>query len=77
MTNDFDHTVPGKPGDVVATGGRRCGVERSVWLDDWYVSHSPRNDNSNAEGPWSDWVALAREIIALEDARNTTQEQKP
>jgi hypothetical protein len=44
-------------------GAKRCGIQRSVWLPSFYVGWSPRNDNENAEGPWSDWVALARAIL--------------
>lgn len=44
--------------------GKRLGVEESEWIDDFYVSHSPRNSNSNAEGPWCQWVHLARLILA-------------
>jgi len=42
---------------------KRCGIQRSAWLSGWYVPWSPRNDNENAEGPWSHWVALAHEIL--------------
>ncbi|WP_156340232.1 hypothetical protein [Sphingomonas sp. Leaf17] len=44
-------------------GAKRCGIQRSDWLTGWYVPWSPRNDNQNAEGPWSDWVDLARAIL--------------
>ncbi len=47
-------------------GAKRCGIQRSVWLTGWYVPWSPRNDNHNAEGGWSDWVALATAIIATD-----------
>ncbi len=47
---------------------KRCGIRRSDWLPSWFVPWSPRNDNQNAEGPWSHWVALAREIIAVDEA---------
>lgn len=45
-------------------GAKRCGIQRSVWLTGWFVGWSPRNDNENAEGPWSDWVVLAHKILA-------------
>lgn len=32
-------------------------------MGDWFTSHSPRNDNSNAEGQWDHWVDLALEIL--------------
>ena len=44
--------------------GKRLAVEESEWLGDWYVSASPRNGNSNAEGQWCQWVHLARLILA-------------
>ncbi|QQV76536.1 hypothetical protein H5J25_13900 [Sphingomonas aliaeris] len=47
-------------------GAKRCGIQRSVWLPSFYVPWSPRNDNENAEGPWSDWVALARQILVVD-----------
>ena len=45
---------------------KRCGIQSSDWLTGWFVPWSPRNDNQNAEGPWSDWVALARAILAAD-----------
>lgn len=45
-------------------GGRRCAVRQSEWLDGWWVGTSPRNgDGALVEGPWEDWVALARNIL--------------
>lgn len=46
---------------------RRCGIQRSDWMTGWFVPWSPRNDNQNAEGPWSHWVALAHAIIAADE----------
>lgn len=68
MNNDVQQPV-GQPGDVVIQAGRRLGIEASAWLSDWYISHSPRNGNSNAEGTWAEWVALAHQIIELEAKR--------
>ena len=48
-------------------GAKRCGIQRSVWLPSFFVGWSPRNDNENAEGPWSDWVALAHAILAADE----------
>ncbi len=48
-------------------GEKRLGIQRSAWLPGWFVPWSPRNDNQNAEGPWSHWVQLAREIIAADE----------
>lgn len=63
-----DKTVPGKPGEIIASSGRRLAVARAMYLDNWYISHSPRNDSHNAEGDWAEWVALAKLILA-EDAK--------
>ncbi|MFD1546970.1 hypothetical protein [Nonomuraea guangzhouensis] len=43
--------------------GKRCGVQWTPWMDDWFTSWSPRNSNSNAEGPWDHWVDLAINIL--------------
>lgn len=57
--DDLDQHLPEN-----VRGAKRCGIQRSDWLTGWYVPWSPRNDNQNAEGPWSDWVALAHAILA-------------
>ncbi|MDH7640549.1 hypothetical protein [Sphingomonas oryzagri] len=56
-----DSLLPHLPESISAA--KRCGMQRSHWLDGWFVPWSPRNDNENAEGPWSDWVALALRIL--------------
>lgn len=43
--------------------GKRCGVQWTPWMDDWFTSWSPRNSNNNAEGPWDHWVDLAVKIL--------------
>lgn len=43
--------------------GKRCGVQWTPWMGDWFTSWSPRNDNNNAEGPWDHWVDLAVRIL--------------
>ncbi|MBY0618435.1 hypothetical protein [Sphingomonas ursincola] len=58
---DDDALLPYLPDHIQAA--RRCGLEKSEWLTGWFVSWSPRNDNQNAEGCWSDWVALANAIL--------------
>jgi hypothetical protein len=45
---------------------KRLGVRASENLDDWWVSWSPRNDNQNAEGDWSEWVQFAHDILAAD-----------
>jgi hypothetical protein len=34
---------------------KRLGVRWTPWMDDWFVAWSPRNHNTNAEGPWDQW----------------------
>ena len=47
----------------VVSGGKRAGVQWTPWMGDWFTSWSPRNSNSNAEGPWDHWVDLALAIL--------------
>ena len=54
--NDFEE-VP------VHSDGKRVGVQWCPWMTDWFTSWSPRNYNSNAEGPWDHWVDLAIQIL--------------
>lgn len=60
----------GKAGETVAYGGRRCSLACCDNLDGWYVGISPRNGyGAIVEGPWEDWVQLAREILKREEER--------
>lgn len=56
-------------------GEKRCGIQRSDWLPGWFVPWSPRNENQNAEGPWSHWVALAHAILEADAAARAKVEQ--
>lgn len=47
----------------VISAGKRIGVQWCPWAADWFTSWSPRNSNSNAEGPWDHWVELALRIL--------------
>lgn len=58
------------------SAGRRLAMHQSEWLPSFYVSYSPRNDNSNAEGPWEEWVDLARQIIAEDESRKASSSQE-
>lgn len=42
---------------------KRCGVQWTPWMGDWFASWSPRNSSSNAEGTWDHWVDLAIRIL--------------
>lgn len=48
----------------VAQSAKRCGVQHTPWMGDWFTSWSPRNDNNNAEGTWDHWVDLALHILS-------------
>lgn len=68
----------------VLQSGKRCGVWHDPWMGDWFTSWSPRNDNSNAEGPWAHWVDLAVRIlrdpmtaIVRPDAHRAAQQLEP
>lgn len=43
---------------------KRCGLRHAPWMGDWFCSWSPRNGNSNAEGPWHHWANLAAMILS-------------
>ena len=43
--------------------GKRLALDWAPWMGDWFVSSSPRNGNSNAEGQWDQWVDLAIGIL--------------
>src|SRR5580692_4771430 len=47
----------------VHQSGKRCGMQHTPWMGDFFTSWSPRNGNSNAEGPWEHWVDLAVRIL--------------
>lgn len=49
-------------------GGWRCALQRPSPFEDWWFGTSPRNgDGAFVEGPWEDWVALARGILAADE----------
>jgi hypothetical protein len=45
------------------SGGKRLAVDWAPWMGDWFVSSSPRNGNTNAEGEWGQWVDMAVKIL--------------
>lgn len=42
---------------------KRASIRWTPWMGDWFVSHSPRNGNENAEGTWDHWVQVALSIL--------------
>ena len=57
MTNFEEQEIAG------IRDSKRASIVWTPWMGDWFVSHSPRNDNSNAEGAWEHWVQLALSIL--------------
>ena len=55
--------------DFSLEAGRRVGMSGKT-ASNWYVSNSPRNGwGSIIEGPWEDWVELARLILSENERR--------
>ena len=55
--------------------GRRVGMSGKT-ASNWYVSNSPRNGwGSIIEGPWEDWVELARPILAENERRGNATDK--
>lgn len=50
--------------EPVIEAGKRCGLQWTPWMGDFFTSWSPRNSNNLAEGPWDHWVDLALHILA-------------
>lgn len=54
-------------------GGKRVAME-SLDGGEWYLGYSPRNGHhASVEGPWEDWVALAKKIIEEDEKRKATK----
>ena len=52
----------GNGDEIIIKVGRRLAITESKLID-WYEGYSSRNDNSCAEGKWSEWVELAKAIL--------------
>ena len=61
---------------IIVKAGRRLALQKSDYQDDWYMSHSPRNDNGNAEGSWEEWVAFAKNILEQNDLKKMHKAKK-
>lgn len=56
-------TLKGYDEEPIIDAAKRLGLAWTPWMGDWFVSYSPRNGNSNAEGTWEHWVTLAQLIL--------------
>jgi hypothetical protein len=70
---DASRAWPDEGETSVIEGGRRCAIEdASEIIEGWWVGYSPRNGRgASVEGPWGDWVALARAIITRDEEGDT------
>lgn len=80
----LDEAAADFEGIPAVESGKRCGIQWTPWMGDWFTSYSPRNDNSHAEGSWDHWVDLAIGILndpltalARPDAHAAVQGVKP
>lgn len=49
---------------AIIRAAKRCGLSWAPQSGDWFVAWSPRNGNTNAEGPWNHWATLAALILS-------------
>ncbi|PLX99088.1 MAG: hypothetical protein C0623_10335 [Desulfuromonas sp.] len=57
-----------------------CGTSLAISGDpeqDWFIGNSPGHDALGAEGPWDEWVRLARAILAEEKSRSLLAKRDP
>ena len=76
MGDSKNRNTPRQEGCKNITGGRRCGITSANGLNNgdepegWWVGYSPRNGyGAPVEGPWEDWVTLAKNILAEDERR--------
>lgn len=50
------------------SGAKRCNLNKSVWLDDWFVG-TGKDQSCYLEGTWWDMICLARNILASENTK--------
>lgn len=51
------------------TGTKQLAISGHI-NEDWYFCWNPSNTEIGAEGPWQDWVSLAREILKEHEKLN-------
>lgn len=60
--------------DEMVKAGKRLAIVGGALGPHWWNSYSPRNENDFAEGPWCQWVHLARKILAHETTKRDMPE---
>lgn len=49
--------------DKSISGAKRCNLDYSEWLSDWFVG-TGKDESCYLEGTWWDMICLARNILA-------------
>lgn len=59
--------------DNVISGAKRCNLNKSDWLDDWFVG-TGKDESCYLEGTWWDMICFARNILASENTNMVAPE---
>lgn len=54
-------------------GAKRANIEKSDWLDDWFVGYG-KDTSCQFEGTWWDMICFARNILASENTKMVAPE---
>lgn len=54
--------------DKYVDGAKRCNINYSEWLSDWFVG-TGKDESCYLEGTWWDMICLARNILASENTK--------
>lgn len=54
--------------DSYLYGAKRCNLNKSEWLPDWFVG-TGKDESCYLEGTWWDMICLARNILASENTK--------
>ena len=55
------------------SGAKRCNIDKSYWLGDWFVG-TGKDESCYLEGTWWDMICLARNILANENTKQCAPE---
>jgi len=59
--------------DEYIGGAKRCNLNYSDWLSDWFVG-TGKDESCYMEGTWWDMICLARNILASENTKMVAPE---
>ena len=63
-----------QPNKQIRIGGRNLVISGDV-NQDWFIGWSPEYDSLAAEGPWEEWVRLARAILSENNKRQRSNQR--